>query len=158
ILIVSFFLLGGFLLFYNLSSYLMQTRLRELADDVHAIAQSTALEIQRAGGRDIAGIVSRRQAVSGQRFPGIVFAVVPDGQPCAATATPAATSGAAFDLQDVRVSQTIAAGPWDHVDAPRTIPKWLPCAGLATLTAYSHPLTSDPAGEAHLVVRGAALP
>ena len=44
ILIVAFFLLVGFLLFNNLSSYLVQTRLRALGDEARFLAQSTALE------------------------------------------------------------------------------------------------------------------
>src|SRR5947209_4642328 len=49
ILIVAFFLLGGFLLFNNLSSYLVQSRLRSMSEEAKFLAQSTALEIQRAG-------------------------------------------------------------------------------------------------------------
>ena len=48
ILIVAFFLLGGFLLFSNFSSYLVQTRLRELSERALAIADATALEMQAA--------------------------------------------------------------------------------------------------------------
>src|SRR5881296_2347165 len=62
ILIVVFFLLGGFLLFYNLSSYLVQSRIRALSDEARFIARSTALEIQRAGGRDAPPVLARRQA------------------------------------------------------------------------------------------------
>src|SRR5262249_42755795 len=110
VLIVSFFLLGGFLLFYNLSSYLMQNPLRELGEEARAIAQSTALEIQRAGGRDVAGILARRQAISAQRFPGIAFAVVPVGSPCAPGPPPAGTAGDRREAADVRIAQPIAAG------------------------------------------------
>src|SRR6266850_1434746 len=56
-LIVSFFLLSGFLLFYNFSSYLVQSRLRAISEQAKFLAQSTALEIQRAGGRDVANIL-----------------------------------------------------------------------------------------------------
>ena len=82
-LIVVFFLLCGFLLFYNFSSYLVQSRLRALSDEARFLAQSTALEIQRAGGRDVAAIVAARQANASQEFPGISLAVVPVGRPCA---------------------------------------------------------------------------
>src|SRR5579871_5216932 len=61
-LIVVFFLLCGFLLFYNFSSYLVQSHLRSLADQAKFLAQSTALEIQRADGRDASGIIERRQS------------------------------------------------------------------------------------------------
>src|SRR5260221_3039648 len=49
LLLVAFALLCGFLLFYHFSSYLVQSRLRALGDQARFIAQSTALEIQRAG-------------------------------------------------------------------------------------------------------------
>src|SRR5436190_10783309 len=62
LLIVIFFLLSGYLLFYNFGSYLVQSRLRALSDQARFLAQSTALEIQRAGGRDIDSIIARRQA------------------------------------------------------------------------------------------------
>ena len=51
-LIVSFFLLSGFLLFYNFGSYLVQSRLRAIGDQARFLAQSTVLEIQRGAGRD----------------------------------------------------------------------------------------------------------
>src|SRR5262249_42709068 len=53
LLLVIFSLLCGFLLFYHFSSYLVQSRLRALSEQARFIAQSTALEIQRAGGRDV---------------------------------------------------------------------------------------------------------
>jgi hypothetical protein len=49
LLIVAFFLLCGYLLFYHFGSYLVQSRLRALSDQARFLAQSTALEIQRAG-------------------------------------------------------------------------------------------------------------
>src|SRR5438105_733873 len=77
ILIVAFFLLGGFLLFNNLSSYLMQSRLQSLSDEAKFLAQSTALEIQRGGGRDVGAIAARRQTNALTQFPGASVAIVP---------------------------------------------------------------------------------
>src|SRR5919204_1829759 len=94
ILLVVFFLLGGFLLFYNLSSYLVQSRIRALSDEAHFIARGTALEIQRAGGRDVAAIVSGRQTSAAQQFPGMSLAVVPVSRRCAQTGADAAASAA----------------------------------------------------------------
>src|SRR5256714_3893249 len=54
LLIVAFFLLCGFLLFYSFSSYLVQSRLRALTEQGRFIATSTALELQREGGRGAA--------------------------------------------------------------------------------------------------------
>ena len=62
LLLVGFSLLCGFLLFYSFSSYLVQSRLRALSEQARFLAQSAALEIQRAGGRDVPGILALRQA------------------------------------------------------------------------------------------------
>ncbi len=70
LLLVAFSLLVGFLLVYNFSSYLVQSRLRALSEQARFLAQGTALEIQRAGGRDVASIISHRQAKDGWRISG----------------------------------------------------------------------------------------
>src|SRR5438034_367853 len=77
LLIVAFFLLCGFLLFYNFSSYLVQSRLRSLSDQARFLAQTTALEIQRSGVRDTSRIVVRRQTGAVEQYPGLSIAVVP---------------------------------------------------------------------------------
>src|SRR5207249_8049519 len=69
LLIVAFFLLSGFLLMYNFSSYLVQSRLHALSEQARFFAQSTALEIQRSGGRDVDGIIARRQANAAAEYP-----------------------------------------------------------------------------------------
>ena len=83
-LIVSFFLLSGFLLFYNVSSYLVQSRLRAIGDQAKFLAASTAIEIQRAGGRDAAhehlGDVARRLATGGGQQPRESLATNPRGE------------------------------------------------------------------------------
>src|SRR2546426_11646652 len=61
LLIVAFFVLCGLLLFYNFSSYLVQTQLRELEGQARFFASSAAVEIQRAGAREAAAIVERKQ-------------------------------------------------------------------------------------------------
>ena len=83
-LIAVFFLLCGFLLFYNFSSYLVQSHLRGIADQARFMAQSTALEIQRNEGRNIAGIIERRRANASGEFAGVSLAVVPTVRLCGA--------------------------------------------------------------------------
>ena len=145
ILIVVFFLLGGFLLFYNISSYLVQSRLRAVGDEMRFLARSTALEIQRAGGRDVSSIVGARQTSAAQQFPGISFAVVTVTRPCA-------------DRADEAGAPPLAtAGPWAHADAPRAMPGWIDCAGFGGLLAYSHPTASSEI-ETHMLVRAVAFP
>src|SRR5205807_10459003 len=105
ILIVAFFLLGGFLLFNNLSSYLMQSRLQSLSDEAKFLAQSTALEIQRGGGRDVGAIAARRQTNALTQFPGASVAIVPYEGLCT---EPAGPSGGGVATANAR---PITSGP-----------------------------------------------
>src|SRR5438105_2311009 len=150
ILIVAFFLLGGFLLFNNLSSYLVQSRLRALSDEAKFLAQSTALEIQRSGGRDVAGIAARRQANASTQFPGLSLAVVPDVRSCAQTDP--RTSAVRLPSPALQTS-----GPWLHVKPPTAVPAWIGCTGFGGVLAYSHPVAGGDE-EVHLLVRGVAYP
>jgi sigma-B regulation protein RsbU (phosphoserine phosphatase) len=150
LLIVAFFLLCGYLLFYNFGSYLVQSRLRALSDQARFFAQSTALEIQRAGGRDVESIIARRQTNAVVQYPDVSFAYlsvphVCDPPPNAPPSMPAST---------VR-----ASGPWSHVEPPKTLPTWIPCSGFAGVLAYSHrKLGSAPVEDTHLLVRSVAFP
>jgi serine phosphatase RsbU (regulator of sigma subunit) len=158
ILIVGFFLLCGFLLFYNFSSYLVQSRLRALSDQARFMAQSTAVEIQRDGGRDVAGVLARRQANGDQEFHGMSIAIVPVSRPCA-TGDGAATEPPARDARPQAVAVT-TAGPWSHVEPPRSVPAWVGCSGFSGVLAYTHRnLMKDPAGvDTHMLVRAVAFP
>ena len=158
LLLVAFSLLCGFLLFYNFSSYLVQSRLRALSEQTRFLAQSTALEIQRGGGRDVPGILARRRALALEQAsvfsetPDISIAAVPMQRPCDAKET------SDFRLQSSDlVLQT--AGPWAHVDAPKQVPRWILCSGFSGVLAYSHHRTVDAADEeTHLLVRSVAFP
>jgi len=112
LLLVGFSLLCGLLLFYNFSSYLVHSRLRALSDQAKFFAQSTALEIQRSGGRDVAGILARRQANAAGQYQGVSFAVVPMDSSCA---VPRQSRPA---IDDARL---VTAGPWTHLPAPRSV-------------------------------------
>src|SRR6478735_1979739 len=46
LLVITFFLLAGLLLFFNVSSYLVKARLRSLNDQVQFLAQTTVAELQ----------------------------------------------------------------------------------------------------------------
>src|SRR5262245_9200178 len=128
LLIVAFFLLCGFLLFYNFSSYLVQSRLRALSEQARFIAQSTALEIQRAGGRDAGAIVARRQAAAAEQFPDLSMALVPV----------TACGGQDFRGQSSDSRLAASAGPWKHLEPPRDLPGWVPCTGFGGVLAYTH--------------------
>jgi len=151
ILIIAFFLLGGVLLFSNFSSYLVQNRFRVLGERAASIASTTASEIQRAGGRDVAGILARRQAAIAGEFPGASFAVVPMNRPCASSGT-AAASGAPSPPSD-------AAGPWSHAEPPASVPGWVTCGGFVGLLAYEREgeSASGGGGPPVIVVQGPAV-
>src|SRR3954462_12264445 len=123
LLLVAFSLLCGFLLFYSFSGYLVQSRLSALSERAGYIAQSTALEIQRASGRDVAAILARRQATEAEKYPDLSIAVVPTDHTCG---SPTATNA-----ESRSPNSEFRAGPWAHVDAPRTIPAWIDCPGFS---------------------------
>ena len=77
ILLVAFFALCGLLLFFNFSSYLVQMQVRSIGDQAAFLAAGAALEIQRAGGRDVADILKRKRAAARSAFPGVSMTAVP---------------------------------------------------------------------------------
>src|SRR3954470_14233196 len=117
ILIVAFFLLGGLLLFSNFSSYLLQTRLQSLSAQAQAIASTTAVEIQRAGGRGVSSIAVRRQSAVAKEFPGASIVVLPMERPCENSDAAAVESATPAETR-----APVMAGPWSHVEPPRQLP------------------------------------
>ena len=79
-LIVVFFLLGALLLFFNFSSYLVQTEVRSLSDRVRLAATTAVLEIQRD--RTLQDTLGRMQASLQSEFPGVSVAVVTVARTC----------------------------------------------------------------------------
>jgi sigma-B regulation protein RsbU (phosphoserine phosphatase) len=153
LLIVAFFLLSGVLVFYNFSSYLVQSHLRGIGDRAKFLAESTALEIQSAGSGDVAAIAARRQASIAAEFPGLSIAALPAGRPCGDTGT----SGVAGRLS----GHAVIAGPWRHVAPPDSVPAWIDCKGFSGLIVYSAvragDSSSDGADVRHLLIRSAAF-
>jgi sigma-B regulation protein RsbU (phosphoserine phosphatase) len=157
LLLVGFSLLVGLLLFYNFSSYLVHSRLRALGDQAKFLAQSTALEIQRSGGRDAAGILARRQANAQAQFQGISLAEVPVDRNCGARpAGSAQRADSRLQTSDFRLQ---TSGPWSHLPPPAKIPAWIDCSGFSGVLAYSHRrMTNQPDEDTHVVVRAVAFP
>ena len=150
LLLVGFSLLTGLLLFYNFSSYLVHSRLRAVSDQAKFLAQSTALEIQRGGGRDVAAILARRQANAAAQYQGLSLAAVPMDGGCAVPREPRPAPADA---------RPVTAGPWPHLDPPKTVPPWIDCSGYSGVFAYSHRrLDNRPDEDAHVVVRAVAFP
>ncbi|MCC7417870.1 MAG: PP2C family protein-serine/threonine phosphatase [Acidobacteria bacterium] len=163
ILIVGFFLLCGFLLFYNFSSFLIQSRVRALGDQARFLAQSAAVEIERAGAGSAAAIVERRQEMASREIPGVSMAVVPAARRCAAAAggPAAAAAGTTASVARAAAEAPITAGAWDHVAPPSGVPAWIGCDGFAGVLAYAHRSAAPAgasAGDTHMLVRAVAFP
>jgi serine phosphatase RsbU (regulator of sigma subunit) len=141
LLIISFFMVSGALLFFNVSAYMLRTRIATLVDQSRFLAQTAALEIQRAETpKDVLTTLERRQAAAVQRYPMVSYAVVPAATPC--RETPAGRHTPA----------TVVAGPWAHLPAPGSVPAWLNCGDYAGL------ITTPESDPASLVVRAVAWP
>jgi serine phosphatase RsbU (regulator of sigma subunit) len=122
--------------------------LRALADQASFLAQGTALEIQRADGRDIPGIIERRQANATGEMAGVSIAVVPADRTCAGGSGQTATP-----------PRVVTAGPWAHVHAPAAIPGWIDCPGVSGVEAYTSPGRGDGSGDqADVLLRAVAFP
>jgi len=173
--LVAFSLLCGFLLFLNFSSYLVQARLQSLSDRAEFVAQNAALEIQRAGGRDVAGIIAHRQAIAAEKsVADVSIEVLPvagcskksevrsqksEGGSRKSEVGSQKSEAATLPTSDFRLHTSVMAGPWSHGEPPRTVPEWISCSGYAGVFAYSHkkiPANDD--ADTHLLVRSVAFP
>jgi sigma-B regulation protein RsbU (phosphoserine phosphatase) len=155
LLIVVFFFLCGLLLFFNVSSYLVQSRVNALVDETRFLAEATTIELAQApDDPTFDEALTRRQEAASARYHGASIVVVPTMRTCGpANSTPGRT-----------VSRPLLSGAWAHLDAPTTLPDWVMCDGYAGLIAYQAPPTGaaaireSPLWRTHLAVRAVALP
>ena len=146
LLIITFFLLCGVLVLLNVSSYLMQSRVATLVDQARFLAQTAALELQRApDSRAFEEMLERRQAGAASRYEAVSYAILPADRVC---------EGSVADRRAASRSRIapLVAGPWEHLDPPASLPSWLTCAGDAGLIAFSD------GQHTRLAVRAVALP
>jgi sigma-B regulation protein RsbU (phosphoserine phosphatase) len=147
-LVISFFMVSGALLFFNMSAYMLRTRIATFVDQTRFLAQSAALEIQRSHTpNELMETLARRQAAADMRYPMASYALVPAAQACgdAAGTRPSVAAPTAL--------ATEAAGPWAHMPAPRSVPDWLKCRTFAGLITPTQTNTTTP-----LVIRAVAWP
>ena len=155
LLIVVFFLLCGLLLFFNVSSYLVQSRVEALVDETRFLAEASAIELARtADDATFDEVLTRRQEAASARYHGASMVVVPTMRVCGpANATPGRT-----------VNRPLPSGAWVHLDPPTMLPNWVTCEGFAGLLAYQAPplgaaaIRDSPLSRTHLVVRAVAFP
>jgi sigma-B regulation protein RsbU (phosphoserine phosphatase) len=147
LLIFAFFALAGLLLSFNLSSFLLQSRVRTLTDQASFLAQSVVLEADHGDPPDtLRRRLEQRQRIAAERFPFTSVAIVPvRGLQCTG-----ANPGPAVGAPALRI------GPWLHLPAPGQLPAWIPCDGFAGLMAYE--AAAPGILETRLVVRGVAMP
>ena len=107
LLVISFFLVSGALLFFNVSAYMLRSRIATVVDQTRFLAQTAALEMQRAQtSNEVVDTLARRQAAAAMRYPMVSYALVPAGQACGDSAA----ARPSFAAQ--------VAGPWAHMPAP----------------------------------------
>jgi sigma-B regulation protein RsbU (phosphoserine phosphatase) len=159
LLVITFFLLAGLILAFNVSSYLVQSRVKNLTDQARFLAQTVQLEVQRAPSADaLQETVERRESVMESRYPFLSIAVVPVSnlsckvEPAQAARVPKALPAAL----------PVIAGGWKHLPAPTSLPKWVGCDGFSGLIAYQAPVKPGTAledqGLTRLAMRAVALP
>ncbi|MDP1570229.1 MAG: PP2C family protein-serine/threonine phosphatase [Vicinamibacterales bacterium] len=157
LLIILFFLLSGLLLFFNVSAYLVQSRVANLTDQARFLAGATMVELQRSTTAEaVRETLERRQASTEPRYPFVSATVVPVSH-LRCEAPPS---------RRVRLAETLPlalplmTGPWAHLDAPAAVPGWITCEGFGGLLAYrATPADgADGTGDTRLVVRAVAVP
>jgi len=158
LLVITFFLLAGLILAFNVSSYLVQSRVRNLTDQARFLAQTVQLEVERAGSAAaVEEALERRRSSTEIRYPFISIAVVP-----VATLNCEVAPGQAGRVpKALPAPLPMVAGGWGHLPPPSTLPKWIGCDGFSGLIAY-HTAPGEaavqPSPETRLVMRAVALP
>ncbi len=155
LLIVVFFLLCGLLLFFNVSSYLVQSRVEALVDETRFLAEASAIELARTSDdATFDEVLTRRQEAASARYHGASMVVVPTMRLC----------GPANAIPGRTVNRPLESGAWAHLNAPTMLPDWVTCEGFAGLMAYQAPplgaaaIRESPLWRTHLVVRAVAFP
>ncbi len=154
LLVITFFLLAGLLLFFNVSSYLVRSRIQALTDQAQFLAQTTVVELQRSPSpASLVDTLERREASVAPRYPFVSVAVVPvNGRACQAR------TAAARVPRTLPVALPVSVGAWAHLDAPTALPAWIPCEGFSGLLAYTVPPTAAiPTAHTKLVMRAVAF-
>ncbi len=135
LLIVIFFLLGGVLIFMNVSAYLFKDGYDSMVDHVKLVADSAASEMSRApevGAEALTRI--HRNASRPYSVLSIVYVPRPDAR-------------------TTLLRTPIILGPWEHLPPPSVVPAWLlrrPFPGGTIVM----PSADDPA-QVELVIRSA---
>jgi serine phosphatase RsbU (regulator of sigma subunit) len=147
LLIIAFFLIAGFILLFNVSSYILQARVRSIVDQARFLAESAVLEAEHGDAPNVLRRrIAERQQIAEGRLPFTSYALVPvTGLDCGSA--PAGT------VPPVRAMQF---GLWKHLVPPESVPRWIGCDGFAGLLAFE--VTDGDTRLHRLVMRAVALP
>lgn len=143
LLIVIFFLLGGVLIFMNVSAYLYKDGYDTMADFVKLAAESAASELSRSPETAEQSLGRIHRNVS-RPYRVLSLAYLPN----AVTAGP---ETARRDTAHVLTTR-MTFGPWEHAAAPASAPDWIKPAGFSGTIATPSPEAPE---EMELVIRSA---
>lgn len=135
LLIVIFFLLGGVLIFMNVSAYLFKQGYDATLSDLKVATGAAASEISRSP-EALAPSLGRTQRSTANRYRVASLAYVP-----------ARGASSAPPLERIQI------GPWEHMPAPASMPAWITRDGWAGTIALPSP---DEPGQVELVNRAVA--
>jgi sigma-B regulation protein RsbU (phosphoserine phosphatase) len=123
-LIITFFLVAGLLLFYNVSAYSIRTRLQSVVDQANFLAENAALEIARSASESEIGQALRaRHDVAATRYPFASYELLSSARACG-------------QGRDRELALPQVEGAWVHMPPPATVPDWVPCGGEASLVLF----------------------
>jgi sigma-B regulation protein RsbU (phosphoserine phosphatase) len=147
LLIVIFFLLGGVLIFMNVSAYLFKDGYDSMVDYVKAATETAASEMARTP-EAAEGSLGRIHRNVSRLYPvlSMAYVALPPGTDRRASAA------AEGRLAGLRAPMVV--GPWEHTPPPAIIPEWLtrrPFPGGTIVV----PSPEDP-GRVELVIRSAS--
>jgi serine phosphatase RsbU (regulator of sigma subunit)/energy-coupling factor transporter transmembrane protein EcfT len=123
LLVVVFFTLGGLFFFFNVSAFMLRNHVESVVEGAQFLSQAAAPTL--SGGASVAQLtdsLTTRQSAAAVRYPLVSYTVVPTDRVCGGDSSASAPR--------------VVTGPWSHVEAPRTIPSWVPCSGFAGLITY----------------------
>ena len=139
------------MLFFNVSSYLVQSRVRTLVDQARFLAQTVVLEAEHGDAAD----VLRRAARAAPAPAARALSVHLDRHRAGARGSTCASDRAA---SHGRRRRRCASDRGSTSIRPATLPPWISCDGFAGLRRLRERRIRPVRGETRLVMRAVALP
>ncbi|HTM05236.1 MAG TPA: SpoIIE family protein phosphatase [Vicinamibacterales bacterium] len=123
-LIITFSLVAGLLLFYNVSAYSIRMRLQSVVDQANFLAETAALEVARSASESEIGQALRtRHDVAATRYPLASYGLLSSLKACGTG-------------RDRGLALPQVEGAWVHMPPPSSVPDWVPCGGEGSLVLF----------------------